>query len=787
MKRKKKTKVLRRFVGEYVKVRMMVIYIAILILFVAFVIRVLSLNLTKGNEYQRAILNQQNQIAKEIPFQRGEIYDRDMGVLARSQRIYRLILDRHQIHDDVSVETKDAQGNVTKGSKYIEPTVEAMVSFFGYTEEKAREILSENPTSYYEVINEEISEEQKTAFEAYISGEDLKDKELDPKVVEEEKAKRAKVKGLWFQTTYKRIYPNDSLASQIIGVTRGVDGTEGASGLENYYNTVLNGTNGREYDYMEGSEGVVHSTKQPVNGHKLVTTIDSTVQSVIEEEIAHFMEKNKNAFEKRAAAENVGIIVMNPQNGEILGMATSNTFNLNDPRNFDNWYSEEEQKKLKIDEMSAEEQTKLLAKKWNNFCLTYTYEPGSVIKPLTVAAALETGSIKPTDTYYCTGALEVATETIHCANRDGHGTETLNQAVANSCNVALMNIGEKTGVEHLLQYHDIFNFGQRTGVDLPGENSGIVFSQDRMGPVELATASFGQGFNITMIQGAAAFSSAINGGNYYRPHIVKQILDENDHVIENIEPVVVKKTISAETEKYVKESVEYMIENSVTGNLAKIEHYRVGGKTGTSETLTEDEKGVLGRDEKTYVCSFWAAVPMDKPQLLIYVVVDKPNAENQAAFYEQINIEKRIMSRLIPYYHLVGSDGKVYVDPATEAEEKKKTKKENQSENQNETTTDEASENNGQQPTDGQPNAEQPTDGQSNAEQPIDGQSNAEQPVDAQLYEEQPNDDQLNGEQPTDGQVYEEQPTDGQVYEELPTDTQVYEEQPIEQPIAPVE
>ncbi|MDD7266629.1 MAG: penicillin-binding transpeptidase domain-containing protein [Lachnospiraceae bacterium] len=746
MKRKKKNKILKRFVGEYVKVRMMVIYLAVLALFTVFVLRVLSLNLNKGDEYKKTILNQQQISNQEIPFQRGEIYDRDMGVLARSQRVYRLILDRNQIHDDRSETATDASGNQVKVSRYITPTVGALVKFFGFTEEEARAKLAETPNSYYEIINESISEEQKKRFEDYIAGTDL-DKNQDQEFVAKEKKIRKNVKGIWFETTYKRVYPHDKLASQIIGFTVGQNGIEGLNGLELYYDKLLNGTNGRTYGYMEAGEGVQSRTKQPTNGHKVVTTIDSTVQSVIEDEIASFMKKNKNIVEQRAAAENVGIIVMNPQNGEVLGMATSNSYNLNQPRSFDNWYTKEEQQKMKLSEMSDTDKAKLLEQKWNNFCLSYTYEPGSVIKPLTVAAALETGSIKPGDTYYCAGSLQVGEHTIHCANRDGHGAQTLYQAVANSCNVALMEIGKKTGAEQLIKYQDIFNFGQKTGIDLPGENSGIIFSPQNMGEVEVATTSFGQGFNITMIQGAAAFSAAINGGNYYKPHIVKQILDENDHVIENIEPVVVKKTISGETEKQVKESIEYMINNSLSGSLAKIDHYKIGGKTGTAEVLTVDKNGVLGRDETNYVCSFWAAVPMEKPQLLIYVVVEKPNAENQAAFYEQVNIEKRVMSRLIPYYHLVGDDGKVY---SAEPEKKTEKKEENP-----------AGQSNGTQNHSGEQSGEQPAS-EPNGEE----QSGAEQP------QEQPGGDA----QPTETPGTEEAPIEQAPFEERPV-----EERPVEQ------
>ena len=309
------------------------------------------------------------------------------------------------------------------------------------------------------------------------------------------------------------------------------------------------------------------------------------MQSIVEKYIKRFNDERKNNATAGEGSKNTAVMIMNPQNGEILAEASYPNYDLNNPRDLSSYYTQEQ-----LDAMSDEEQLDALNSLWKNFCVSDTYEPGSTIKPFTVAAALETGALNGDETFYCEGSLHIGGYDIHCINREGHGTQTLKEAVENSCNVALMQIGEKIGAEDFIKYQHIFGFGELTGIDLPGEatTEGLLYTVDNMDETSLATNAFGQNFNVTMTQMLAGFCSLINGGEYYEPHIVKQIQDENGNVVENEEPVLVKRTISEETSTLVKDYMRGVVQNG-SGKLADLEGYEVGGKTGTAENF-QDQK-----------------------------------------------------------------------------------------------------------------------------------------------------------------------------------------------------
>ena len=275
-----------------------------------------------------------------------------------------------------------------------------------------------------------------------------------------------------------------------------------------------------------------------------------------------------------------------------------------------------------------------------------------------MATGLDTGAIKGDETYVCGGYLHVGDWDIRCHLTSGHGTETVADAIANSCNVALMEIAESIGVEDFIRYQHIFGFGEYTGIDLPGEAStaGLLFTKDNMGDTDLATSSFGQSFNVTMTQVITAFSSLVNGGNYYEPHIVKQIQDENGKVIETKNPVLLRKTISEQTSEQVKTYLKAVMDYG-TGKTAEVEGYNIGAKTGTAEKLP--------RNNGKYVLSFIGCAPLDNPEVVVYVVIDEPNTAAQDDSSLVLGLAKKIMSQAFPYLNITTVEG---YDPASAQE-----------------------------------------------------------------------------------------------------------------------
>ena len=292
--------------------------------------------------------------------------------------------------------------------------------------------------------------------------------------------------------------------------------------------------------------------------------------------------------------------------------------------------------------MSEEDQLNAMNSLWRNFCVSDAYEPGSTMKPFTVAAGLETGSLTGNETYYCGGSKNVSGTSISCANRDGHGTETMQDAVAYSCNVALMDMALAIGADNFCRYQHIFGFGEYTGIDLPGEayTAGLLYSAENMADVDLATNSFGQNFNVTMTQMLSAFCSLINGGYYYEPHVVKQIQDENGNVIETKDPVLLRKTVSAETSDMVKQYMKAVVDYG-SGKKAYVDGYEMGAKTGTAEKLP--------RGNGKYLLSYICFAPVSNPEVAVYVVIDEPNTDYQANSALVQGLAKSILEEAFPY------------------------------------------------------------------------------------------------------------------------------------------
>lgn len=590
--------------------KLVLLFVAIILAFVFLIGRITYINAANGEDYTRIVLDQQQYDSRTIPFKRGDIVDRNGTKMATSERVYNVILD-------VKVMTSDEDS--------IEPTIQVLKDCFEIDEEEVRDLIEESPSSRYNILKKGVDYETYKKFEA----------------IDEDDENYPDVAGIWLEEDYVRTYPYNTLASDVIGFT--VDGNVGSNGIEASYNNTLNGTDGREYGYLDETSTVERTVKEAVNGDTVMSTIDLQVQSIVEKHILEFNEQHKNEASAGEGSKNTAVIVMNPQNGEILAEASYPNYDLNQPRDLTKYYTQET-----IDAMSDEEQLETLNSLWNNFCVSDTYEPGSTFKPFTIAAGLETGILTGDETYYCGGVLHVGDHDIHCSNRDGHGTQTLKQALENSCNVALMEIGEAMGAEEFCRYQELFGFGEYTGIDLPGEGetSGLLYTPENMDAASLATNAFGQNFNVTMTQLAASFCSLINGGNYYEPHVVKQIQDENGNVTENIDPVLVKKTISEETSEVIKDYMLGVVQEG-TGSSAAVEGYDIGGKTGTAEKLP--------RGNGKYLVSFIGYAPQENPEVVVYVVVDEPNVAAQASSSYATELASKIMSEIFPYLGITKS------------------------------------------------------------------------------------------------------------------------------------
>ena len=592
-------------------------------------VRLAYINKTSGDKYTKKVLAQQDTNSTTLPYRRGDILDRNGTILATSEKVYNLILDPKVLWQNQDKE--DAEKDC------VEPTIKALVQYFELDESELRTTLSEKKDSSYVILRKQLS----------------KDEIADFKAAQEDKETGSNIKGVWFEDSYIRRYPYNSLACHVIGYT--VTGNQGQTGIEEEYSDTLNGINGRSYKYLNEDLEQSTSVKKAVDGNTVVSTIDATLQGIAEKYIDKFIEDYTNKSVEGPAAKNIGVLMMNPQTGEILAMAGDVDFDLNNPQDLvGNGYLTQEQ----VDAMSEEEQLDAKNQMWRNFCISDGYEPGSTVKPMTVAAALELGLVNDSTTFLCDGGQVIVQgqPKIKCAKKTGHGIISLEGSLMFSCNDALMQMGAMIGYDNFLKYQQIFNFGLKTNIDLPGEtnNASTVFTKDTMGPVELATSSFGQGFNTSMIQVASAFSSVINGGYYYQPHVVKKILNAEGGTVETVNPVLVRQTISNKTSSMIRQYLYHTMYgtadangNNPTGKKGRVAGYTMGGKTGTAQKVP--------RSARKYLVSFIGFAPADNPQVVCYVVVDEPNADSpttQASSAFAQEIFKNIMKEAMPYLNI---------------------------------------------------------------------------------------------------------------------------------------
>ena len=619
----------QRRIGLRTSRKLIGLFLLVVVCLAGLALRITYINASQGERYARIVQTQAQQqySSATIPYRRGDITDRNGTILASSEKEYNVILDCKVVNTEVS----GLDG--TSSQTYLEPTVKALVDVLGIDEASIRKLLTDDETknSQYQILKTGLSITDKQKFEEYT---DVTSEE-NAKLTDEEKEEREDIKGVWFEEKYVRTYPLNSLACDTIGFT--YDGTTADWGIEGYYSDILNGVDGRQYGYYTDNADVEQSTIAAKDGDNVVSTIDVNVQQIIRDALEAYENEQADNEEKNNGAENVGVVVMDPNTGEVLGLDSDKWYDLNNPRDLTPFYSEKKIKKMSNDDMMD-----ALSSLWQNFTISNAFEPGSVYKPITVAEGYTTGVLNDNSTFICDGGQQVADKYIACEGT--HGQVTVDEAVKYSCNDALMQIGALIGEKNFLKYDNIFNFGMKTGIDLPGESSGLLFDADTMGPVELATSSFGQGFTVTMIQEAAAISAAINGGYYYKPHVVKQITDENGAVVQTINPVLERRTNTEAVSEKVRETMGTVMEYGGTGYVAKIPGYSMGGKTGTAEKLP--------RGNNKYILSFIGFAPLNDPKVVVYVTVDEPNAENQESSCYAESIARNIFTELLPYMNI---------------------------------------------------------------------------------------------------------------------------------------
>ncbi len=582
---------------------------------IGLVCRILYIQYVKGATYEKIVLSQQAYDSETIPYRRGDILDAKGTILATSTDVYNLVLD-------CKVLTSDVSGK----QPYLEPTLTALFSCYPeLSESEIRQLVKDSPNSQYNVLIKKMSYEEMSKYADLAA-----DTENNPNL-----------KGVWFEKSYIRSNPYGSLASPVLGFTR--SDNVGMIGLERYYDDVLSGTNGRRFGYLNSDNDLEKTVREAVDGDTIVTTLDANLQSIVEKKIQEFCDTFEDNDREGPAANNIGVLVMNPKTGEVMAMAQYPTFDLTDPWSLSDRYTKKE-----LDAMSDEELDDARNRLWTNYCVSSTYEPGSTAKPFTVAAGLETGALKGNETFVCDGGESISGFNIRCVNRYGHGVETIRKSLMDSCNDALMQMSYRIGVDDFCKYQNLFGFGLRTNIDLPGEarTDTLLYHAEDMKTVDLATNSFGQNFNVTMIQMGGAFSSLINGGKYYQPHMLSKVLDENGNVLRTVDPVLIKQTVSEETSAQIR-SYLYDTVSEGTARYAKVAGYSMGGKTGTAQ------KSVSGsKDEDNYLVSFIGYLPADDPELLIYTIVDEPNTHEQSHSTYAQNLTREILEEALPYLNI---------------------------------------------------------------------------------------------------------------------------------------
>lgn len=607
MAKKKKS---HKFLSK-MKKRLLVVIMAFSAVFVVLIGRLIYINVKEGAKYEQQVLAQQGYTSTVIPYRRGDILDSNGSTLATTKKVYNLILEPK---------------NILQKEEYTKATVDALKKYFSFTDAQINEFLADSE-SYYVVALKDLEYADVKPFNDFCASDESDN-----------------VIGVYFEEEYERVYPNNELACHLIGFT--VSGNVGVYGVEEQYNSYLNGYNGRQYTYLNEEYGLTETIEPAVNGYNLITSIDANIQAIVQEKVEEYMTTGEGA-------KNVSVLVMEPSTCDILALYNSHQFNPNDAYDLDSisyqFETEEEFEDFK-ENATDDETVEALYQVWRNFAISDVFEPGSTYKTFTIAGALEESIVSEDTTFLCDGGEQVEDYYINCHSHDygGHGEVTLSQALEGSCNDAMMAIAAAEGASIFDKYQVLFGFGQPTGIDIPGEPdslsfSTVVYHEDTLNPVELATSSFGQGVCVSMIQIGTSFCSVINGGYYYEPSVVQRIEDENGNIIDTLEDVLVRRTVSEAVSSIMRQELFRVVEEG-TGKKAGVEGYTIGGKTGTAEKLP--------RGNNKYLLSFIGFAPIDAPQVVIYVVVDEPDIELQSTSSGATLLFSAIASELFPYMNI---------------------------------------------------------------------------------------------------------------------------------------
>lgn len=558
--------------------KVMIVFVAVFFIMMFLIGRLVYLMIFCSEYYGNKAENLHER-ERDIKAARGKLLDANGTVLATNKSVCTISVIHNQIEEP-------------------EKVIEMLVRELGIPEETARKRVEK--VSSIERVKTNVAKETGDAIRAY------------------------GLFGVKVDEDYKRYYPYGTLASKVLGFT-GAD-NQGILGLEVKYDEYLQGTNGKILTLTDARgieiENAGESRLEPVNGYDLCLSLDRNIQMYCEQAAKKVCTKK--------SADSVSVIVMNPQNGELMAMVNYPEFDLNDPFTLVGDTGES---------VSAEEKQNLLNKMWRNQCISDTYEPGSTFKIITAAAALEEGVVKLDDAFFCPGYKIVEDRRIRCARTTGHGAETFETGIMNSCNPVFMELGERLGAENFAGYFKQFGLLSKTNIDLPGEAGTIMHKTENIGPVELATISFGQSFQITPIQLVTTVSSIINGGTRVTPHFGVSVQDADGNTVKTFSYETHENICTAETS----ETMRYLLEKVVsegTGKNAKIEGFSIGGKTATSQTLP--------RSDHKYISSFLGFAPADNPQVLVLVVINNP----QGIYYGgtiAAPVAKEIFENILPY------------------------------------------------------------------------------------------------------------------------------------------
>ncbi len=628
MRRRTYIKKKRRVFTGRMRKRLLVLLLMFSMAFVVVVGAIVYYNFVRGDKYSQRVLAQNNYESITIPFKRGNIYDCNGSILATSTKVYNLVLEPK---------------NILSSDRAEKATREAMNKYFGITADEMNEYLKDSE-SWYTVVRKKLTYDQVKDYQAYVKT-----------------SEGSLVTGVWLQDEYERNYPNNDLACHMLGFV--VSGNEGIGGLEGGYNSYLNGQNGRTYSYLGKDNNLQKSLEAPVNGDSLVTTIDTETQRIVQ--------KNCEEFEvEMKGAKHIAVLVMNPKNCEILALYNNHQYDCNDAYSMlpTKYQFEEaagmsdEQFKAMAEGLSDDDKLKALNELWRNFVVSDSFEPGSTFKPFTISGAMEDGVISGDEQFFCDGVQHIADYDINCHNVYGHGMLTVSEALEYSCNDCLMQIAALEGSTIFDKYQVLYGFGQKTNIDIAGESSdedlySLVYHEDTLTPVELATSSFAQGVTVTMMQLGAAFCSVVNGGYYYQPHVVKQILDADGNVVRSYDKILVRRTISEDTSAKMGQILKEVVEEG-TGKKAIVEGYEIGGKTGTAEKFP--------RGNGKYILSFIGFAPVSDPQVVIYCVVDEPGVPDQASSGAGTLLFNKIAEDLLPYMNVYRTGDASPTDAAME-------------------------------------------------------------------------------------------------------------------------